>query len=155
PLFHTELPWGHGVVWDRGRRVLWALGNEDIRVYELAEWDTPAPSLRRTALIPLPESGGHDLQPVPGTDLLSVTTGRHVWLFNRDRRTFAPHPELADLPGVKCVSVHPKTGRLVYVQQEGANWWAERLHFLRPQETLHLPGEHLYKARWWSGDPAP
>jgi hypothetical protein len=146
-LLSEELPWGHGVVWDEQRRLLWALADKDIRVYELRDWQTTSPKLHRVALIPLPEGGGHDFSVVNGS-VIAVSTGTRCWLFDRDTRTFRPHPELADKAKVKSISHHPTTGRLAYVQAEGENWWAERIHFLSPAGTLHVPGEHFYKARW-------
>ena len=146
-LFSAELPWGHGVVWDEQGRLLWALADEDLRVYELGDWESTTPKLRRVALIPLPERGGHDLSIVSST-LLAVSTANRCWLFDRDARSFRPHPELGDKPGVKSINHHPQSGQIAYVQAEGKNWWAERIHFLRPDGLLHAAGEHFYKARW-------
>jgi hypothetical protein len=147
-LWSEELPSGHGVVWDEPRRLLWALADEDIRVYQLRDWESAAPKLQRVALIPLPERGGHDLSIVSGTSSMAVSTATRCWLFDRDARTFRPHPELGDKASVKSINHHPSDGRLAYVQAEGKNWWAERIHFLNPAATLHVPGEHFYKARW-------
>lgn len=147
-LWSEELPWGHGVVWDEQRQRLWALSNEDIRVYELKDWNTAAPKLVQVSTVVLPERGGHDLYPVPDTPYLSVTTGTHCWLFDRDTKTVLLHPELAEQAHVKSISQHPVTKQIVYVQAEGENWWAERLHFLNPEETFYFPDEHFYKARW-------
>ena len=150
-LWSGELPWGHGVVWDERRNVLWALADEDIRVYERRDWESSAPVLHRVALIPLPEGGGHDLAAVPGTSLMSVSTAKRCWLFDRDARTFRPHPELADKAKVKSISYHPVRATLAYVQAENS-WWAERIHFLNPASTLQVAGEHFYKVRWVSSN---
>jgi Family of unknown function (DUF6528) len=147
-LCSVELSWGHGVVWDEERQILWALSGEDIRAYKLKDWETPNPHLERAATFELPEGDGHDLYPVPGTAWLSVSTGHHCWLFDRDRHNFIPHPELADHARVKSIAVNPLTGRMAWVEAEGDNWWAERVHFLNPGNTLYMPGEHFYKARW-------
>ncbi len=146
-LTSEELPWGHGVIWDEGRRVLWALADQDIRVFGLREWGSSAPELQRVALVPLPEAGGHDFTEVPGTPYIALSTANRAWLFDRQSRQFTPHTELGGTARVKSISHHP-SGRLAYVQAEGANWWAERIHFLNPPATLHVPGEHFYKARW-------
>jgi hypothetical protein len=124
------------------------LSNEDIRVFELGKWDSETPSLKHQATIALPEGGGHELSPVVGTSLLAVSTSLRCYFFDRDNHTFLPHPDLANEKHVKCISHHPTTGRIAYVQGEGENWWAERAHFLHPDGVLHLPGERLYKARW-------
>jgi len=141
----------HGVVWDEKRGLLWALGNDELRAYRVAESQGGKEPLKVELQVKLPESGGHDLSPIPGTPLLFISTNTHCWLFHRDTRTIAPHDLLADTPRVKSYSVHPVTGRVAYVQAEGSDWWAERVHFLRPEGVLHLPGQRLYKARWNAG----
>jgi hypothetical protein len=162
-VFGDPLTSAHGVVWDAERRILWALGGDELRVYRLKDWKNPkanpknelqtnvqagAPTLVREASYRLPDSGGHDLSPIPGKSLLFVSAGLHCWYFDRDTRRFAPHDVLADALNIKCYSVNRSTGRIAYTQAEGSNWWTERVHFLSPPGLLHLPGQRLYKARW-------
>jgi hypothetical protein len=137
----------HGVVWDETRRVLWALGGDVLRAYDVGAAGSAA-RLERTLELPLPDEGGHDLSPIPDSARLFISTGQRCWTFDRDRRQFTPHDTIASLAHVKSYAVHPRKGWAVYIQAEGTNWWAEHLHFQRPDGTLHLPGERLYKARW-------
>jgi hypothetical protein len=138
---------GHGVVWDDGRRVLWALGGDVLRAYEVGAAGG-ALKLQRTFELALPDEGGHDLIAIPDSPRLFLSTVRHCYYFDRDRRQLSPHDTLGDQVDIKSYDVHPRTGRVVYVQAESPNWWAEHLHFRRPAGALRLPGEHLYKARW-------
>ncbi len=147
-LCSVPLSWAHGAVWDEARSLLWALSTDDIRAYKLQEWDSTTPELSLVSKTALPENGGHDLYPVEGTASLSVTTRGHCWHFDRDAHTVAPHPELPDALNVKSLCQHPATGQVVYVQAEGEHWWAENVHFLRPEHTLHRPDARIYKARW-------
>jgi len=147
-LCSYELIWGHGGVWDEERQLLWALAAREIKVFELEAWDTEKPSLAQKTIIELPEGGGHDLYPIPGTSLLSVTTGRHCWLFDRDKRNFKLHPDLADERGIKSLSVNPSTGQLAFVRGEDGHWWSEQIYFLHPEHVIRFPGEHLYKVGW-------
>ncbi len=147
-LYSTDLPWGHGVVWDDQRRFVWALSHHDIRAYRLAEWETDHPSLELIAIVDLPEGGGHDMYPVPGSPLMTITTGRHCWVFDRDKRSFQLHPQLGETGDVKSISVNPVTGRVAYVHGEGENWWAEHVRFMQPDGMIDLTGERVYKARW-------
>jgi hypothetical protein len=87
----------------------------------------------------------YDLYAVPGTPLLSFTTGRHCWRFDRDQRKFSPHPEIGDRAGAKCINTNPATGQIVWVLSEGGNWCTDKLRFLHPEATLQLPGERIYK----------
>ncbi|HEY8551176.1 MAG TPA: DUF6528 family protein [Vicinamibacterales bacterium] len=137
---------GHGVVWDEKRGVLWALGGDVLRAYDVGT--AGAPKLERTFEIALPSPGGHDLTAIPGTDRLFVSTVPHCYEFDRERRQFTLHPDLGGRDNVKSYHVHPGTGRVVFVQAEKPEWWSEHLHFLNPAGTLRLPGERLYKARW-------
>ena len=96
PIWGTPLPSAHGVVWDEGRQRLWALGFNELRCYELKDWESEKPLLAMKASYPLPDEGGHDLQPIPRSNDLVVTTGHHVYLFERDKQGFRPHPDLGD-----------------------------------------------------------
>ena len=103
--------------------------------------------LERTFEIALPNEGGHDLVAIPDSPRLFVSTVRNCFVFDRERRQFAPHEALGDHRNIKSYAMHPRTGRVVYIQAESPNWWAEHLHFQRPDGTLRLSGEHLPKAR--------
>jgi len=147
-LWDGPLPSAHGVVWDADRQVLWALGLKELRCYERKDWTTDKPSLAMKASYPLPDEDGHDLQAVPGTKDLVVTTGRHVYLFDRGELRFRLHPALADMAMVKCVSIHPVSRRTAFVQASGKEWWNDTIGLLSPPGQLTLPGQRLYKVRW-------
>ena len=152
-LYSDPLYSGHGVVWDAERQLLWALGFKTLKAYRLQDWETATPKLKQALAIELPDSGGHDLSPVPGASDLIVTTNRQVFLFNRDQLKFRLHPSLGNQERVKGVAVHPLTGRVAYVQAEGEEWWASQIQLLSPPATLSLPGERIYKARWLFENP--
>lgn len=147
-LWRTELKSGHGVVWDEQRQVVWALADHELRSYRLADWKTTTPKLEHVTTLALPENGGHDLYPIPGTPLLSITTATRCWLFDRDQKTFTPHPALADQASIKGISVHPVTRQIVFTQADRPNWWTERVRFLHSEESFTLTGEQFYKVRW-------
>lgn len=138
---------GHGAVWDDARRVLWALGGDVLRAYNVGPPGGPT-TLERTFEVALPSEGGHDLVAIAGSPRLFVSTVRRCYYFDRERRQFSPHDVLGERADIKSYSIQSRTGRIAYIQAERPNWWAEHLHFQRPDGTLRLPGEHLYKARW-------
>ena len=147
-LYTETLDSGHGVIWDDSRRLLWALGYDQLKALQLKDWETTHPKLETAATYRLPDRSGHDLQSVPKSDDLLVTTHRNVFLFDREKKAFRPHPDLGGKREVKSVTLHPRTGRMVYVQAEGTNWWSGGIRMLQPAGELRLPGERLYKARW-------
>ncbi|MXY47725.1 MAG: hypothetical protein F4Y38_00355 [Gemmatimonadetes bacterium] len=147
-LLSEELSWGHGVVWDETRQVLWALSDTKLWMYHLENWYTSNPSLATVKAINLPDVSGHDLIPVGDTAFLAVSTEKHCWLFDRDRMIFSPLPRLANEKDVKSISIHPDTDQLVYVRADPGEWWSETIRTLNPDSDLPFPGEHIYKARW-------
>ena len=153
PIHSVNLNAAHGVVWDEQRRILWALGYDLLKGFALKNWESREPLLNQVAEYRLPDNGGHDLVPVPGSNDLVITTHAHVYLFDRESREFRLHPELGSFQSVKCVSIHPRTGRLLSIQAEGGNWWASRVWLRSPTAEILLPGERLYKARWISALP--
>ncbi len=153
PIWDTPLVSAHGVVWDADRQVLWALGFDELQCYELQDWQSDTPSMKKTAVYRLPDPSGHDLQAVPGSDDLVVTSGKHVYLFDRSALAFRLHPELADRVNMKSVCIHPKTGQTVFVQAT-ESWWSDQFGLLSPADTVRLPGERLYKARWLATETA-
>jgi hypothetical protein len=154
PLFHTAFPSAHGVVWDGGRALLWALGGDYLRSYRLAGWDTASPRLDLAAEYRLPDSDGHDLSPVPDSDLLVLTTHLHVWVFNRSQHSFSLHPQLGGEADVKCAIAHPITKQLLWMRAGKGVWWTDTLRFLGPEKTVTLK-ENMYKARWLGCKPGP
>jgi len=147
PLFHDEFLSAHGFAWDAPRNILWALGERELRAYRLRDWETASPSLERAETFALPDAGGHDLRPVPGSPRLLLTTNPSVWYFDRDRKLFEIPDGFPETDKVKSADVHPRTGRTVYVRAE-TSFWAPRVRFLDPPGELAFPGERLYKARW-------
>lgn len=148
PVWQTPLVSAHGVVWDHDRQSLWALGLDELRCYAPKDWDSSQPSFALTASYHLPDDGGHDLQAIPQSKDLVLTTGAHVYLFDREERQFRLHPELGGKPRVKCVSTDRVSGRTVFIQASSQEWWTDTLGFLAPAAEIRLPGERLYKARW-------
>ncbi len=146
-LFSTELYSGHGAVWDEHRKLLWALGGRELRAYALADWESARPSLVLKNSYPLPSGGGHELS-VESDSSLIVSASRDVWLFDRDRRRFAPHPQLGGMSDIKSASVAPGTRRLAFTQAEAPNWWTSKVQFRNPDGVVTREGERLYKVRW-------
>ena len=148
PVCTVELPAAHGVVWDNKRQMLWALGHDELNSYRLANWAGAQPKLHMDSSYPLPDPSGHDLQPAPHSDLLVLTTGSHVYVFDRERGAFFPHMTWGNKTGVKCVSIHPTTRWTALIQGDDRHWWSDTVQWLDFEDALKLPGQRLYKARW-------
>lgn len=147
-LWGTPLPSAHGLVWDAGRKRLYALGFKELRTYSLKDWDGESPSLTMETTVEIQDEDGHDLRPVPSSSDLIFTTHQHVWLFDRDKAAIRPHPELGDMAQVKCIDIHPTSGRIFLNQANGKNWWNDTFELRNPAGKFQLEGERLYKGRW-------
>src|SRR6185295_18758643 len=66
PLASDELTGAHGVVWDAERGLLWALGTNELRSYEVeADRTTRSLLLTRRGTFTPPNAGSHDHRAVP------------------------------------------------------------------------------------------
>lgn len=151
----------HGLHWDRRRRVLWALGDDELVAYEVTG-SAARPGLTRLFADPLPvatpgkSAGGHDLFPVAGRPgRMWVSTSAAVFQYDVKGRVFlqdfAGVGEISR-KGVKCVGDDPRTGRVVTTVPEPGleeTWWTTTVSLHRPPGAYRLVGGGIYKARWW------
>ncbi|MCC9604750.1 DUF6528 family protein [Blastopirellula sp. JC732] len=142
PQFQTPLHSAHGVIWDESRKLLWAIGFDQLQTYELVDWESDKPSLRLVDQYELPTEGGHDLRAVPNSADLILSTHEHVYLFDRNEKKFRLHPEAADLEHVKAADVNPETGRLLI------GFWKSEMRFFSPAGAITFPANKPYKIRW-------
>lgn len=148
-VFRTRLESAHGVVWDEKRSTLYAVGMDHLEEYSFSHGNGTA-ELKLAHRGNLPTRGGHELSPGATEKELIVTTRHGVYVFDKAARSFSPHPVLGPDLDVKCVSLHPATGRTAYVKaDEGKSvWWSFRIRFLHPEGSVESPGQRVYKARW-------
>jgi hypothetical protein len=147
-LYKDSLYSGHGVIWEDERKLLWALGYDELRAYTLKDWETSTPSLKEISTYKIPGVSGHDLQIFPRTSKLFITEEGSVWTFDRESRDFAEYADLAGKKNVKSVMVHPITKQIVYVFADEGKYHTEKLRFLNPSKEVRFPGQKIYKARW-------
>lgn len=157
-------PGAHGVQWDPERRVLWALGDDDLVALEITGSDA-APVVREVHKVALPTRYGHDLQPVYGnTDRLWVSTGSHVYQYikslndfdesysNSDMISRANVKSVGNLPSGQVVSAVPDQVIRPESGSSSNDWCTARIDFVNPSMTGILPGAGIYKARVWNPD---
>lgn len=150
------LPDAHGVLWDPGRSVLWAVGETKLVALAI-EGTTARIVIRETLVCELPSRYGHDLAPVCGNaDRLWVTTNTEVCQFVKSTGTWTM-PEAANgmnRPFVKSVG-NTAAGRIAQtVPQEGSlyMWATDTVDLFAPYEPKRLEGAAIYKARFWSAE---
>ncbi|MFW6694583.1 DUF6528 family protein [Streptomyces sp. MAR4 CNX-425] len=150
----------HGLQWDNRRRVLWAIGHDELIALRVGG-TAAAPTLTRvhTAALPHPEgrsASGHDLSPVVGRPgRLWVTTGYGVFQYDIAGRAFREdYAGAAQISrrSVKAVSDVRGSGRVVTTVPEPGlekSWWTTTVSAHNPEGAYVLPDGGIYKARWW------
>jgi hypothetical protein len=136
----------HGLLWDSRGELLWALGEIELRSYEITKGSTPSFHLIDSYM--LPESGGHDLTSTDNRDILCLTTSESVWHFNSGSGEFTLHPLIGTEQRVKSVSYNSISDEIIYVKATEESWWAYYIRFAGSNRVVYLPGEKLYKVRW-------
>lgn len=144
-IFKDSLYSGHGVVWMKGSKRLFALGYDELRSYSLRDWDSEKPGLTLEHTWLLPDNSGHNLSAVSEKSLV-ISTHRSVWIFDTQSEQFKPFDLLEGVENVKSVNYNPETGELVYTMGE-ISWWTHNIYCKNPDKTISLPDLNLYKAR--------
>jgi len=147
-IFTDSLYSGHGVIWDKKREILWALGYDDLRAYTLENWNSNTPSLKLIDTYKIPGISGHDLQRVPESANLLITENESVWNFDRDKRTFSEFKTLAEIKHVKSVMINSFTNQLVYVYADSGKAHSKYIRFSNPSKEIYFLEKKIYKARW-------
>lgn len=149
PAMTLPLKGAHGVVWDKTRKCLWALGTDNL--LSLQRKDGKLVVLKTH---PLPERGGHDLS-WAGADQFFISVDENCFTFDCTNGKFEVFEKLADQEKVKSVDKDPVTGRIVWHQGTKENWWSRKIRFMEPDGETELPGERIYKVRWDRPKPIP
>ncbi|MEO6924331.1 MAG: DUF6528 family protein, partial [Bryocella sp.] len=144
----TTLPLkaAHGVLYDPGRKVLWALEDDVLLELSVTRRGDDV-EVNEELRYPLGVKGGHDLQMMHDGSKLIVSTSGRVMMFDIAKETFAPYAPLVGLKNVKSVSINPTTGQLAYTQADPKVWWTFTVRFMQPDATATLDSE-TYKVRW-------
>ena len=147
----------HGVLWDEELQVLWAIGRTTLTAYRVTLDGSKVTVTEDTALrATIPSDWSHDLAPVYGNkDALWVTTGSHVYQFDKNTKTFrtdyAGH-EVLDRANIKGVG-NFDDGSFVFIYPDGAfkTWTSQTAVFFKGGKELTITSTsgHFYKIRVW------
>jgi WD40 repeat protein len=146
PIFSLPLKGAHGVTWDDRRKVLWALGDEEL--LRLSVKDSNKLLVEKRYAIE--HKGGHDLVLAKDGRSLFVTTSSRPLVFDIETESFSIYQLVAGFEDVKSISFHPETGQLAYTKADPRVWWTYTVRFLNPAMDIPLESE-TYKVRWSAG----
>lgn len=147
---YYSLKSAHGVVWDSQKKLLWALGYDSLVAYEY-NFNKYAPELKKvyTAKVPTIKLSGHDLYPVPNSDILMITGNNSVWLFDTNNKTFAS-VETNVNNHLKSISQLSSNGAIL-VQKPRKHYWSDAACIYNKDFTPigELKDARFYKLRWF------
>jgi hypothetical protein len=145
----------HGVYWDAGNKLLWAIGGHEL--VGLRVGGTPAaPVLTKVRGATLSTNWGHDLQPVAGDpDRLWLTTGSQVYQYSIKQNAFLqdfPGVEAINRVGVKSIGDERASGQVLGTFVQTGNictWCTDTVSLYEDEQAFLLHGAQIYKTRWW------
>lgn len=137
--------WGHGVIWNAKRQLLYALGFNELRAYSLVDWKSAKPALKLEKTWKLPTDDGHDLNRI-SDDELGFSTSFGVYTINLNTEEIAPFKPLEGKKFIKSFNYDKKSGSLIYTQGE-IEWWTHHVYLENPEKVLCIDSVNLYKVR--------
>jgi hypothetical protein len=147
---NIPIPFGHNVVWDKKRDVLWSAGEDTMYVYEY-NFDCMEPDLVLKETIPLPGTGAHDLFPIYGKDKFWLTHDVGIYVFDAEtRQTTLANSRYHDK--IKSVSSGPE-GFPTLIMHPKERWWSDEVIDTDGNSIFRQTGMRIYKARWLLDNP--
>ena len=150
----------HGVLWDEGIGLLWAVGNDLLTAYKVEyENGVLAVSQADGFCFEIPSEGGHELVAF-SKDTLIVTTYYNTFKFDKNTKEFAPFFEDGYPDGdIKGISFF-ENGDAVVLRPDGLHrpWTSATVELLQRREggydVKKITSEigHYYKCRVWQKD---
>lgn len=146
-----NLTFGHNVVWDKEREILWATDDQNLYTYTYNNTDPENPELIvNSEFYPLPDVSPHDLSPVYGQNKLYLTTASHIFIFDIASKTFERHPY--SKRNIKSVSDGPADFGTLIIEPNNS-YWTNRVTNVVGSSVFFKDGYRMYKARWFIDNP--
>jgi len=140
------LRFGHNVVWDSRRELLWATDSDYLYSYTYTNSGDNPQLTRSSEIIPVPDSSPHDLFPQYGQDALYLTTATGIYVFDIVSKKFT----VASFSrgNIKSVSSGPGGfGTLLLLPNE--SYWSNEVINSSGNRAYYMQGLRIYKARWF------
>ena len=146
--FHDlDLPYAHGVVWDKSRNRLWALGD----FLYLIRYSDKKLTVEKQFKLPKSPTG-HDLFPLQNEDRLLVSNNHGLYLFDIESKKFET---VSELKWIKSAS--QRNDGSIWITDpaniEGAKSWQTdsvmQIQPKAPEKRFSFENARFYKARWW------
>lgn len=140
------IPFGHNVVWDKKRQVLWSAGKDHLYKFQY-NFNCKKPELILKDSIQLPGNNAHDLYPVYGKDSLWLTNPGGVYTIDMDTKKVSL-VKTKFQRNIKSVSSGPGNWPVI-IQNPKVKWWTDEIIDLNGNSIFEKQGLKIYKARWF------
>ncbi len=146
-IYSKQVPiaFGHNVVWDKHRQLLWSAAMAELKAFKY-NFSKTRPDLLPDTVIALPGTEAHDLFPVYGADALWLTNTTHVYQYKlashkleEFNTTYQQH--------IKSITSGPE-GTPVIIIKPKTSWWTDEVLDVKGKRIFFGEGLKIYKARW-------
>lgn len=147
-IYCKKIPnkFGHNVVWDNKRKVLWSTAMDYLITYRY-NFNKDNPDLTRIDSIKIPGNQPHDLFPVYGEDTLWLTTMEAVFKFEISSGKFHKIEFAGDM-NIKSISSGPEAYPVIILRPK-EKWWTDEVLDINNISIFSEKGYRIYKARWF------
>ena len=137
------IDFGHNVVWDRARQLLWSADRHQLKTFRY-NFDRAHPGLVAVDSMALPGNQSHDLFPTLEGDTLWLTNTTHVYKVDlAGRRLLQAATPQKDVKSVSSAAGYPT---IFSIPQE--QWWTDAITDVKGNIVFRQKGLKIYKARW-------
>jgi hypothetical protein len=145
-VYKKRIPiaFGHNVVWDRKRQLLWSAGMNTLKSFRY-NFNCSYPDLELVDSVMLPGTQAHDLFPDYNSGRLWLTNSSHVYLFDPATGSLSPAATLQE--DIKSVSSGPAASPTILIRPK-EKWWTDEIIDARGKRLYRQSGWKIYKARW-------
>jgi len=139
------IPFGHNVVWDHQRKLLWSAGQAELHTFKY-NFNKTQPDLIPDTMVALPGKEAHDLFPVYNSDALWLTNTTNVYQVNAATKALTM-ANTTYQKNIKSVSDGPESLPVIITLPK-TSWWTDEVLDIKGQRIFFKEGLKIYKARW-------
>ena len=141
------VPFGHNIVWDKKRNILWSAGlNKMLKYRYNFIKDNPALELIDSISYIHEHDEAHDLFPDYDKDALWLTDTKNVYIFDPEKSVAQVVPGIR-IRNVKSISSGPR-GYPTIISYPKERWWTDEIMSIDGKSIFRQNGWKIYKARW-------
>lgn len=128
---------GHGVVWDSGRKLLYAGGGNLVKTFAIDALGSSSPKLTLKKSVKAPQGGIHDLYRVDDNTI--TVAGARAYFYNVSTEKFTEIPLFSASSAIKSLNYNAETGEMWYtdatVPEGNETWSSHKIRYSRSTDA--------------------